>query len=382
MPTKRYCGEACKIVDVWLNLLDCTNVQERELSPDNLPAIPARLLRAHAVAELSDDRFRSCARLLQALWRENEGLLIGDCVSPDGTVRSLGSRIAHGAETGRNFLTPDIAQVAWHETVYRERGAVIDEDRLWSNLLSSQALAFNVLGPMRLDLDLATAFLRAMSDDLADVTATSVVFEHSPGRRDPSLTGDCTAFDAVIRYHRADERSGFVALEFKYSESGRERQGVLAVSCEAALVASHLFEDPCASSLRAQPLQQLVREHVLAQAIISRGDYDEGRLVVIAPALNPGVASACDQYRALLADPTPAHARFATWTLDDVIAVLGRIGYEGAEHLHRRYLDWNRVARAIEETRPDISPDGASTAQFPSRKRRANAVKPRSAREG
>jgi hypothetical protein len=98
-----------------------------------LPLIPADILKKHRVHEPLDPRFRSAARLLQALWREDRGLPIGSYVNEDGKRRKLGSRIAEAAgRTGGNFLTPEIAHTARRETAYREIGALIDAERLRS----------------------------------------------------------------------------------------------------------------------------------------------------------------------------------------------------------------------------------------------------------
>src|ERR1700737_397770 len=43
----------------------------------HLPLIPANVLKKHRVHEPLDPRFRSAARLLQALWREDRDLPIG-----------------------------------------------------------------------------------------------------------------------------------------------------------------------------------------------------------------------------------------------------------------------------------------------------------------
>jgi hypothetical protein len=62
---------------------------------------------------------------LQALWREDRALSI------DGKRRKLSSRISEAAgKGGGNFLTPEIAHIAPHETAYREIGALIDAERL------------------------------------------------------------------------------------------------------------------------------------------------------------------------------------------------------------------------------------------------------------
>ena len=59
-----------------------------------LPLIPADILKKHRVNEQLDTRFRSAARLLQALWREDRDLPIGSYVNEDGKRRKLGSRIS------------------------------------------------------------------------------------------------------------------------------------------------------------------------------------------------------------------------------------------------------------------------------------------------
>jgi hypothetical protein len=91
----------------------------------HLPLIPADVLKKHHVHESLDTRFRSAARLLQALGREDRDLAIGIYVGEDGKRRKLGSRISEVAgQGGRNFLTPEIAHIARRDTAYREIGAL------------------------------------------------------------------------------------------------------------------------------------------------------------------------------------------------------------------------------------------------------------------
>ncbi len=92
-----------------------------------LPLIPADVLKKRRVHEPLDTRFRSAARLLQALWREDRDLPIGSYVNEDGKRGKLGNRISEAAgKAGGNFLTPEIAHTARREAAYREIGALID----------------------------------------------------------------------------------------------------------------------------------------------------------------------------------------------------------------------------------------------------------------
>jgi hypothetical protein len=114
-----------------------------------LPLIPAAILKKHHVNEPLDPRFRSAARLLQALWREERGLPIGGYIGEDGKRHQLGSRISNAAgAAGGNFLTAEIFHIARREVAYREIGALIDVERLATNLLSSMPLTFNLLAPL------------------------------------------------------------------------------------------------------------------------------------------------------------------------------------------------------------------------------------------
>ena len=113
-----------------------------------LPHTPANVLKKHHVHEPLDTRFRSAARVLQALWREDKGLPIGGYVNEGGKRRKLGSRISESAgRKGGNFLTPEIAHTARRETAYREIDALIGAERLATNLRSSMPLTFNLLAP-------------------------------------------------------------------------------------------------------------------------------------------------------------------------------------------------------------------------------------------
>ena len=104
---------------------------------------------------------------------------------------------------------------------YREIGALIDEERLATNLLSSIPMTFNLLAPWMHALERASGYLIDLLPAF-NGTARQLLFEHSPGRGNPKFTGDYTAFDALIRYSDVHGRTGFIAFELKYSESMRE----------------------------------------------------------------------------------------------------------------------------------------------------------------
>jgi hypothetical protein len=317
-----------------------------------LPLIPDDVLKKHRVHEPFDTRFRAAARLLQALWREDRNLPIGSCAGEDGKRRKLGSRISEAAgKAGCNYLTPEIAHTARRHVAYREIGALIDEERLATNLLSSMPLTFNLLAPWAHALQRASGYLRELLPTFTGA-AHHVQFEHSPGRGNPRFTSDRTAFDALIRYSDSRDRKGFIGFEVKYSESMREPISELRPRYAELSEASGLYVDPAAMALRTSPLQQFWREHLLAQSMIANGLYDEGYFVTIAPALNYHTQAATDAYRAHLREPQEGKVRFVNLTLEQVIETIRHSDQAHAEALHRRYCDFRLVDGEMELNAP------------------------------
>jgi hypothetical protein len=315
---------------------------------DRIPVIPEAVLKTHKVNEPSDTRFKAAARLLQTLWRQDAGLPIGSHRSPDGKRRKLGSRInTTSAQAGANFLNADIANLARREVVYREPGAVIDQERLWTNLLSSQPLCFNFFGALKLDQDKANRFFRTMFPGYVE-RVEGIIFEHSPGRGDPAFTADHSAFDVFVPIITTTGESGFVAIEVKYSETMMEPLAQLKPRYNELSASAQVFNDPTAQALREAPLQQLWREHLLSRAMVENGLYGQGRFVVIHPEQNTNCAAAVRAYRRHLASSDPAESGFDVRTLDECVTMLATIGDEAtASALRARYLDFARIDRAI-----------------------------------
>ncbi len=319
--------------------------------PTPLPLLPTSLLRQHHCAEPNDTRFRSVARLRQSLWRAERGYACGRYVHPNGRACRLGSMVsARVGQRGINLIDTSLMPLVQWEIAYREVGAVIYVDRFWNNLLTSQALVFNLFGPFKQNLGLATAVMRRLVPDLVG-EVTDVRFEHSPGRGHPGLTADHTAFDVLLGCTTPQGHSAFIAIEVKYSEApaglaspGRPRYDALSRS-------AGVFRDPDAPALRYAPIEQFWREQLLVTAMLERGLYQAGRLLVITPALNTDCQAAIARYRAELRSDDPAETRFQALSLEDVTTALGCAGAHSiAARLTDRYLIFEPVHRALADT--------------------------------
>ncbi|HQN52465.1 MAG TPA: hypothetical protein PK913_15560 [Phenylobacterium sp.] len=314
---------------------------------DRLPLVPEAILRQHKVHEPHDTRFRAAARLLQALWRDRRDIPMGFYVNGKGRKTALGSRLsAFAAAAGANFLSPDLQRLTRRELAYREPGAMIDEHRVWSNMLSSMPLTFNLFGGLKLNRDLAHAVCRTLWPELVQ-DICHIQFEHSPGRGDRTFTDDGTAFDVLLSCRDAQGAKTFVAIEVKYSEAmvepaarGRPRYEELSETCG-------LYHDPADPTLRTSPYQQLWREHMLAEQLISSGLYDRGVFVCLAPRLNHQVQQACVGYAQKLFERDGA-CGFDALPLEEMIGTIREAGAEDfAAALHERYSDFTPVHALI-----------------------------------
>jgi len=321
-----------------------------ELGPQpGIPIVPERVLKAHCCFVNGDTRFKSAARLLQALWREDKQLAIGVHRDAAGAAYTLGSRIADTPEyRGANFLTSEIARLVHRELIYREIGAVIEEDRLRYNLLSSQTLTFNLFGALKLDLGFATAVVNNLFPGLIK-DVTGIAFEHCPARGHAAFTSDGTAFDLVFKGLTPTGKRAFIAVEVKYSETTFETLPRFSGRFDAIAPASDLFVDPESRDLYSNPIQQLFRQGCLAYTMLDNELYDEGVHLLIAPEGNHLAQQAGIAYRRHLKAPTSGRLPFVSLTVESVVAAIGRAGAgDLANALHRRYCDWWLVDGELE----------------------------------
>ncbi|MGJ4899132.1 PGN_0703 family putative restriction endonuclease [Bradyrhizobium oligotrophicum] len=316
---------------------------------------------------LIDSRFRRAARLLQILWMRDQGI-------PNAAAEERGAHLgsylrADAADAGRNFISPQVHLLALRELLLlREEDAAVDEDRLMTNTLSSMPLVVNAFGPLAQDTKLATAVLRQLLPDFIQ-SVERIAFEHSPGRRDDRFLADRTAFDLAIHVTTPEGESGIVYAEVKYSEElttvarWRERY-------DQALKEVRLYKDPESTVLRSPLVEQLMREHCLAQLSVDHGITPRAMFIGIGPRLNRRANAAFRVYANELLpvpDDDPTRVRFQHFTLETLIDAIDVAGdRETADQLWKRYCDFQRVYDAalavIAPQAPRSEPPKSATA--------------------
>jgi len=300
----------------------------------------AQVLAAHHVLVPTDNPFQRRARLLQALWREEQNLSIGE-----HRGRPLGSRIAmpRAKDDLSNYLTDTIRAVVRYEVLESEdrTGKLFGQPRIWNDLLSSQPLCFNLFAELQKDLPLASRALRRLTRGRVD-RVTDIAFEHSPGRSDTRYTGDRSAFDVFVTFLNAAGDRGFAGIEVKYHEGLGDKPADIRERYDQVAGDMGCFDQASMERLRRKPLQQIWRDHLLAGSLLLARDrqFATGFFAFLYPSDNDRCARAVEAYGACLRDTTS----FVPWTLEAVVdAVRAEGGGAWIETAARRYLHFEKV---------------------------------------
>ena len=266
-------------------------------------------------------RFRRTARYHQTIWREAREYPIGSQPHrprPDQLARPVGSRIEldYAVSTGANLITPAALDAARTRTSFIEPHQSLDHQRLWADLLSSEALAFNLFGDLANDSDAATSLVHGWFPD-APGPVTEIRFAHSPGRLDPSYLNSLRAFPVAAIVDAGDGRRGIVAIDIKYHELMKPETPKPANRARNLEVASRsgIFRDGSTEALtRRSAMCETWLEHLLLLSMLQHphAGWTWGRYVVLHPADNTNVVRTLDDYRDRLTDP----ASVTTITLD------------------------------------------------------------------
>ena len=301
---------------------------------------PEVLLRRYHAWERNTDKndFQWRARLLQSLWRDEQGLTAGEY---RGKIRGARLVMPEARDTLTNYLTPAIREVVRKEVEdpIRAQGKLYGRPRIYDNLLSSQPLCFNLFGELTLDLELATRALGDMTAGRID-RVVAIDFEYSPGRGDDRYTGDRSAFDVYVRYETPSSGTGFVGVEVKYHEGlddpvADHRSRYDEVAAEMAC-----FVPDQLPKLRERPLQQVWRDHLLVGAHQHVDGFEDGFFAFLYPEGNTACSNAVEQYGQCLSDSNS----FQGWTLERLVSCLANhSSAQWIRDLHHRYLDFSRL---------------------------------------
>jgi hypothetical protein len=312
---------------------------------------PEALLEEHGCRLWRDGRpwreqpWQGALRLNQALWRSEQGY------PPAQTAYGkLGSALdsTWALKTGMNLMSERARVIARAEAERSEQvGKVIDEERLFTNLMSSQSLCFSLFAELQADLKLASQVVGDMLEQAARVTG--IEFEYSPGQGNREFMHDGTAADVYVEYESLGKR-GLLCIEVKYHEDLVPRDWRDSYRPRYSEVAALMgcFSAGVEPLLRKPPLEQLWRNHLLMGSMLHQAGsvFDEGRFVMLFSTMNVACCDAVALYRAQLSNDQT----FAVWTLEAFVdALQARSSADWVPALRNRYLEFDRVDDAYRD---------------------------------
>lgn len=162
----------------------------------------------------SETGFKKRMRLHQGWWRTN---VLGEDpgLHPKIDTEKICNTISSGNVSKKNFLTSNtILSVEQTLSDRKEQEAgLMEQDRLFNNLLSSQPLCFNFFAELNADKEFGLSVLKSFYPNLTKLKR--VIFEYAPIEK---YTKDNSAFDIAFEVEEYD-KVGLIGWECKYTDS-------------------------------------------------------------------------------------------------------------------------------------------------------------------
>ena len=306
---------------------------------------PKHLRKKYKTDYYERSAFASKARLLQSIWRSEKGYELEEKVKGKRKgVYGNYLRLDFAKQSGANFLTKEIFELVKHEIANKHlERKVIQEPRIWNNLLSSQPLAFNLFGELKLDLALATLVFKDLYPERQIDSVTAIEFEHSPGRGNLKYTGDGSAFDVFVVYENNQNQQCFFGIEVKYAEdlndAPAKHKEVYATIAEM----SGVFEMKNLPRLKEKPLQQIWRDHLLTLSLfITNDDYGVGDFIYLYPSGNLNCEVGVEAYKTTLNQSSETY--FKPLIMEKMLETIKRHSSDKwIVDFEDRYLDFGKI---------------------------------------
>lgn len=251
-------------------------------------------LRDHDIYE---DDFKQKARLHQSRFRAKVLK-----VDYDGYKNFLKSE---DGKKGFNFYQDFDILNAVHERYGKKYNK-----QLYSNLLRSEHIPFNLFIPLGYDHNFAKKVLNELfKDKIKEILKIEIEYAPSPKEK---YLDDRTSFDAYIKYINEDNHLGIYGIEVKFTEHGyplkknsTEEKQVKNRSSRYWTVTnqSGLFKKGIENKLILDDYRQIWRNHLLGESIKQEDKIMHFSSVTFYPAGNTHFTKAISEYQKFLISP-------------------------------------------------------------------------------
>jgi hypothetical protein len=284
-----------------------------------------------------DDEFKAKARAHQFAFRENELNDFFDEKNP------------------QVILSPDAAkQGLIFCDIYREliksKVKSFKSSALFSNMLRSEHIPYNIFIPLEEDLDAAVMlFNEIIGGGILKINHIRIEFAGDADKSE--YLNDGTSFDTFIEYVSSDGSIGGIGIEVKYTENSypigvKEKQDIENLDGLYYQITkkSQWYNSTLDTRLfiKANHLRQIWRNHILGYSMLCRGDIQRFHHVHLYPQGNKYFHEhAIPEYKTLLTKC--GKASFIDLTYESLFAMLSKYfrsykHQEWLKYLQKRYI--------------------------------------------
>lgn len=285
--------------------------------------------------------FASNARLLQSIWRTEKGF--------EYDKEKLGNYLIekNAINNGENFLTNKIFELVKKLVNNNsDKKKVIQEPRIWTNLLSSQPMAFNMFGELVENLDLCKKIFDELYPETEIKEILRIEFEYSPERKSEKYTNDNSAFDVFIEFMNISNEKCFFGIEVKYSENLNDKPSSHKYEYVVVADKSMIFKKESLESLKEKPIQQIWRDHLLALSMFKKSnDYKIGYFIYLYPSENKNCRIGVEKYKETFNESVESY--FKPLTLERLVGVVKKYCTDNwINEFENRYLNFDKIIKA------------------------------------
>ena len=284
-----------------------------------------------------DDEFKAKARAHQFAFRENE---LNDF---------------YNEKNPQVILSPDAAkQGLIFCDIYREliksKVKSFKSSLLFSNMLRSEHIPYNIFTPMEDDLDATVAlFNKIIGGGISKINCIRI--EYAGAADKSEYLNDGTSFDTFIEYVSSDGSIGGIGIEVKYTENGYPIGIKEKLDIEKTNGLYHQMTRKSnwyiptldiISFIKANHLRQIWRNHILGYSMLCRGDIKHFHHIHLYPQGNKHFHEhAIPEYKSLLTDC--GKTTFIDLTYESLFDMISEIfisnkQQEWLKYLRKRYL--------------------------------------------
>jgi len=238
--------------------------------------------------------FKKRFRLHQGWWR---AFVLGESEGkhPIKDDKKICNTLLKGKQTKNNFLSSSTYNIVTEVLEKREdrSSGMMDENRLYNNLLSSQPLCFNFFAPLYSDKKLALNFLRNFYPNITSVN--EIYFEYSNIKN----KFDNSAFDVAFNVNNGTKK-GIIGFECKYTDSFSHkvyRKTTYEINYQKSDIWTKSYED-----LTNKKFNQLFRNQLIAESFKQDKQYDFAYLALFCHHEDDEAIKIAEEYKTFLSD--------------------------------------------------------------------------------